>query len=149
MNKLYLALGFVAFGLAACNNTPTAPGVPTYNANLTSGKEIPAPTVPNDYKGAGSVKATWDGKKLTVTGNYAALTGPATAAHIHEGQPGVAGDPVCPLKVTADATDNKKGTLSNDGDCALNEDKLRFGFYYVNIHTAANTSGEIRGQLTK
>lgn len=152
MNKRYFALGLVALVLAACNNnTPTAPGLPTYNANLTSAKEVPAPTVPAEYKGTGSVKATWDGKKLTVTGTYANLTGAATGAHIHEGEVGQApaNNVVCPLKITADATDNKKGTLSNDGDCVLNEDKLRFGHYYVNIHTAANTPGEIRGQLTR
>ncbi|GGJ26482.1 CHRD domain-containing protein [Deinococcus roseus] len=149
MNIRHLVPAMLVLGLAACNSTPALPGLPTYAANLTAAKEIPAPTVPAEYAGTGSVKATWDGKKLTLTGTYSGLTGPATMAHIHEGEVGQTGAPVCTLVVTADAKDNKKGTLATDANCVLNEDKLRFGFYYVNIHTDANKSGELRGQLTK
>jgi hypothetical protein len=72
------------------------------------------------------------------------LTGPALAGHIHEGAPGVPGDIVFPLTKTSDTS--FMGTTP-----ALTADqvqKLLSGAYYVNVHTAANLAGEIRGQIT-
>lgn len=150
MKTVHFAAALLALGLASCNQSaPTTPGLPTYTATLTTYKEVPLPNVPNPETPKGSAKLVWDGKKATVTGSYSGLTGAATMAHIHEGEAGQTGGPVCTLKITPDAKDATKGTLSNDGDCVLNEDKLRFGFYYVNVHTDQNKPGEIRGQLTK
>ena len=147
MNIRMIAAGLIAFSLVACNNNPpTAPTNPTFTANLSASHEVAAPAVPADYKGTGSSTVTWDGKNVTLMGSYSGLTGAATMAHIHVGEVGVAGPVVCPLKVTESATAGT-GTLATDAACALNEDKLKAGMYYVNIHTAANPAGELRGQL--
>ncbi len=74
------------------------------------------------------------------------LTGPLTAAHFHQAPIGTNGGVIVDL--TAFFTD---GFLSGYGfgtDTAL-VNRLRNGSIYVNVHTAANPGGEIRGQVVK
>jgi hypothetical protein len=71
------------------------------------------------------------------------LSGPATAAHIHDGAFGVSGSVMVglttPEPLWADAipiTGVQGGKIDLDGA-------------YVNVHTSANPSGEIRGQIRR
>lgn len=64
-----------------------------------------------------------------------------TLAHVHEGAPGVAGPPVITLDPTSPIVAED---LVLDADLAL---ALRNGDLYVNVHTAENPNGEIRGQI--
>jgi hypothetical protein len=79
---------------------------------------------------------------ITVNG----LTGPITAAHIHQGKPGVEG-PVVYSLVPYISGNKIKGSIP--GISLINGDLKEFleGNYYVNVHTAANPAGEIRGQI--
>jgi hypothetical protein len=111
-------------------------------ADLKGSSEVP----PVDTKGTGSVTATFDAasKKLSWKGNVSGLSGPATAAHFHSGEVGKNGGVVEP-KAGAD-----KGTF--EGSATLTDEQageLMSGKWYVNVHTAANKGGEIRGQVTK
>jgi hypothetical protein len=110
-------------------------------ADLKPTNEVP----PTDSKGSGSVTATYDSdsKKLTWKGSYTGLTGPATAAHFHAGDSGKNGGVVVPI---APATSPLEGSATlTDAQAA----DMMAGKWYVNVHTAANKGGEIRGQLTK
>ena len=110
-------------------------------ASLSPNEEVP----PTNSKGTGSVTATYDttSKKLTWKGSYSGLSGPATAAHFHAGEKGKNGGVAIPI---APATSPLEGSATlNDAQAA----DLMAGKLYVNIHTAANKAGEIRGQLTK
>ncbi|MEO7911304.1 MAG: CHRD domain-containing protein [Roseiflexaceae bacterium] len=80
-------------------------------------------------------------RKLTYSIAYTNTLGPEIAAHIHKGAPGVAGPPIISLP-----TGNPKegSPLSLD---AQNVADLLAGLLYVNIHTAPNPNGEIRGQI--
>jgi len=78
---------------------------------------------------------------VTVSG----LTGMATAAHIHAGGPGVAGPIVVNMESNADGT---VWTVA-EGE-ALDAEAIALfaaGDLYINVHTAANPPGEVRGQL--
>ncbi len=72
---------------------------------------------------------------------HASLTGPATAAHIH-GYVGPGGNAGV-VHGIGPATP----TIGTWNYPAANEGDIRAGMTYVNVHTAANPGGEIRGQL--
>jgi hypothetical protein len=136
------AAGAVLLGLNSRSEAATT----TFKADLKGSSEVP----PNTTPGTGSVTVTYDPatKKITWDGTFSGLTGPATAAHIHGPAPAgknagvlvwlsVKGKPATsPLKGSATLTDAQATDLV-DGMC------------YVNVHTAKNPGGEIRGQLTK
>lgn len=68
----------------------------------------------------------------------------ATAAHVHAGAIGT--DGAIQFPVTVDGTGNRF-TLSGATLSAWQLDSLRSGDLYLNAHSAAHPSGEIRGQL--
>ncbi len=132
------------FAFAAPFATPVAARaeVIDFKATLSAASEVP----PKDSKGTGDALASLDTttKKLSYTVTYSGLTGPASAGHIHG--PAAAGtnagvvvpfaSPVTPIIGSVVLTDAQVADLEA-------------GKYYVNIHTAANPGGEIRGQLAK
>jgi hypothetical protein len=83
-------------------------------------------------------------KKLSWKLNYSGLSGPATAAHFHgPAEPGKNAGVAVPISNTASGSEGS-ATLT-DAQAA----DLTAGKYYINVHTAANPGGEIRGQVTK
>jgi len=111
-------------------------------ADLKGSSEVP----PTDSKGTGSVTATFDtaSKKLSWKGSVSGLTGPATAAHFHSGEVGKNGGVAVPIAGADKGSFEGSATLTD----AQAED-LMAGKWYVNVHTAANKGGEIRGQVAK
>ena len=73
------------------------------------------------------------------------LTGAITGAHLHEAATGMDGG------VIVDLSSNIMGnTIMGEIDLASNADlvsKIMAGNVYINVHTAANAAGEVRGQL--
>lgn len=69
---------------------------------------------------------------------------PATAAHIHEAPPGVAGPVVVPLD--APSSGNSSGCERISRELAL-EIVASPEDYYVNVHNAPYPGGAVRGQL--
>ncbi|CAM3701532.1 CHRD domain-containing protein [Pseudoalteromonas maricaloris] len=70
----------------------------------------------------------------------------ATAAHIHTGQIGMNGDVLVGLEQSTDDTNvwmTPDNTMINAEIFAV----LASGGHYVNVHTPANASGELRGQI--
>jgi hypothetical protein len=135
--------GLAGLALAALFALPA--GAETVNlkvAPLSAASEVP----PNTSKATGTVTATYDtaSKKLSWKGSYAGLTGPATAAHFHAAAQATVNGPVqVPI---APATSPFEGSATlTDAQAA----DLLAGRFYVNVHTAANPGGEIRGQVTK
>ena len=78
---------------------------------------------------------------LNLTGAFGGLTGPPIAAHVHLGPVGVNGGIVFGLVI---AGPSLSATYVPTPADLVN---MRAGNWYVNIHTAANPGGEIRGQL--
>jgi CHRD domain len=122
--------------------TPSFAANVNLKADLKASNEVP----PADSKGSGSVTATYDtaSKKLSWKGTVSGLSGPATAAHFHAGESGKNGGVVVPI-AGAD-----KGSF--EGSATLTDEQaadLMAGKWYVNVHTAANKAGEVRGQVMK
>lgn len=117
-----------------------------FRASLSGDHERPTAVVST---GSGTALLLLAGDQLTIQVNYLGLSGPATLAHIHgpadaEGAAGVMVD-LAPLNGGAFGV---SGTLA--GTVTLTPDQmvaLASGLTYVNIHTAANKPGEIRGQI--
>ncbi len=114
-----------------------------FKATLDGKSEVPATT----SAGTGSADIDYDAatKKLTWKVTYSGLTGPATAAHFH-GPAAVGANAKVAVPIT------NPGTSPVEGSATLTDEQakdLEDGKLYVNIHTAANPAGEIRGQVTK
>jgi hypothetical protein len=111
-------------------------------ADLKGSNEVP----PNTSSGSGKAEATFDTdtKLMTYTVTFANLTGPAVAAHLHgPSEPGKNAGIALPLKSSQSPVQGT-ATLSDTQSA-----DLLAGKWYVNIHTAANPGGEVRGQMTK
>jgi CHRD domain len=120
---------------------PAMAEIVNLKASMNAASEVP----PNQSKGSGTLTATYDtaSKKLSWKGSYSGLTGPATAAHFHSGEPGKNGGVAIPI---TPATSPLEGSATlTDAQAA----ELLAGKWYVNLHTEANKGGEIRGQVTK
>ncbi|MGX5839093.1 CHRD domain-containing protein [Mesorhizobium sp. ArgA1] len=133
-------LSALAVSTAFLLASPAMADVVKYKATLDGGQQNPPVTT----KGKGTATFTFDTakKKLSWNVKYSDLSGPATAAHIHG--PAAMGEnagPVIPFKKLKSPI---KGSESlTDAQAA----HLEAGKYYVNVHTAANKDGEIRGQI--
>jgi hypothetical protein len=112
-------------------------------ATLDGKSEVPAST----SAGTGTADIDYDAatKKLSWKLTYSGLSGPATAAHFHgPAEPGKNAGVKVPIP---NATSSPA-----EGSAVLTDEQaadLLAGKYYVNVHTAANPGGEIRGQVTK
>ena len=134
------AAALVMVSLAAGKSQATV----KFSAVLTVSQETDHPkgTKPG---ASGSFTATLTGSKLKWTLTWKNLTGPASQAHIHIGKRGISGNvlvPLCPPGCTS----------PNHGSWTLTKANIKLiesGGTYVNVHTAKNNLGEIRGQLTR
>jgi hypothetical protein len=144
MRKLVtlLAAGVVcALALAALSAAGTRKTV--WTAALSSGQEVPKQVVKN-AAAHGLFKGTLSGDKLKWKLTFAKLTGPATQAHIHMAAKGKAGNVVVALCAPCTSGVTGTATITPSLMSAFNKHLL-----YVNVHTAKNPMGEIRGQLAR
>jgi hypothetical protein len=124
---------------AACAQT-SAPARSGANVILSGNQEVPP--VSTAATGSGTIRVLMD---KSVSGSVMTSGVAGTAAHIHQGAPGQNGPVIIPLTKT---TDNE---WSVPAGIRLNDtqyEAFKFGNLYVNVHSAANPAGEIRGQLT-
>jgi hypothetical protein len=150
--RILLKSGLVAASVLAFAGAAVAEGDNPRNggrkitATLTGGAEVPGPGDPN---GGGLFEARVNpGTERICYTLTASNIDAATAAHIHIGGPGEAGDPVLTLD-TPDGDDDDSEDCQ-DIDRGLAQAIVRDpGKYYVNIHTGPFPQGAIRGQLSK
>ena len=144
---LATALAAGAFALGGCammnSSSPSmakpmmAPG--DMSATLTAAAEVP----PKASSGTGTAKINLSGNTLTWTVTYSGMTGPVTAGHFHgPALPGANAGVVVPFAGSLASPITGSATLT-DAQVA----DLKAGKWYINLHTAANPGGEIRGQV--
>lgn len=115
----------------------------TFKVMLDAKSEVP----PNASTATGTADVDYDPatKKLSWKLTYSGLTGPAMAAHFHgPAEVGKNANVAVPIPNAGSSPAEGSATLT-DAQAA----DFEAGKYYINVHTAANPGGEIRGQVTK
>lgn len=138
-----VALLGASLWLAGCGTTRD-------EVTLSGAAEVP----PVNTSATGSATAELEGDTLQVSGSFTGLgselfvvPNTGSSAHVHRAPAGENGPVLFPLEVVPGA-DGRSGTFR--GSKVLTEEErgaFRDGNLYVNIHTANNPSGEIRGQF--
>ena len=94
--------------------------------------------------GSGTVTATLDGARLTISGTFQGMKSPATIAQIHMGQRGVRGPVEFDLQIDKSPNGNITGTITLT---KVQVDTLRRGWYYIQIHAEQAPEGNLWGWL--
>jgi hypothetical protein len=141
-----LLVGIVAVvAVASALASPTAPirstKTTTLTAFLTVNQSIPAPK--KGARGSGKFTATVTGRTIKWRITFSRMTGPVVAAHIHSALAGRA-NPAPAVSLCGPCTSGKTGTATASAAVLK---KILGGATYVNLHTAKNAGGEIRGQI--
>jgi hypothetical protein len=143
VKKLLPTLVAAAVACLTLTGIAAAGSVYKVSATLAGKNEVPAPT---SMSGAGTFSGSYkeNSKSAVLTWKltFSHLTGAATAAHIHKGKAGVAGAVIVPLCGPCKSPQTGKMTISKSVAATLEA-----GGAYVNVHTAKNAGGEIRGQV--
>ena len=131
------SLGAAVLVAVAYAQTPAPSGS---NVILSGNQEVPPVTT--TATGSGTIKVLND---RSVSGSVTTSGVAGTAAHIHMGAKGTNGPVIVPLNKTGD------NIWSVPASIRLNDTQYEafgLGNLYVNVHSAANPGGEIRGQIT-
>lgn len=135
MNQIIIkALVGLCFGMASL--TVFAQSM---NVTLAGSQEVPPVTT--SASGKGSIMVGPDG---SVSGSVTTSGVDATMAHIHEAPMGQNGPVIVPFAKTAD---NIWSVPAGAKLTTAQLQSLKSGNLYINVHSAANKGGEIRGQL--
>ena len=142
MKKLLLVAAVAA--LASCatyqDNAPSwLPGSGATSVKLSGAEEVPPVTASGS--GSGTIRVNSDG---TVSGSVTTTGVEGTMAHIHQGAKGQNGPVIIPLTKSGDTYTVPAGAKLNEAQMKA----FKEGNLYVNVHTAKNKGGEVRGQLT-
>jgi hypothetical protein len=134
---------FAAFAFTAAVLLAGPASAEKFKATLNGKSEVP----PNASAATGTADIDYDPstKKLSWKLTYSGLSGPATAAHFH-------GPAETSKNAGVAVAIPNAGSSPAEGSATLTDAQaadLEAGKYYVNVHTAANPGGEIRGQVTK
>ena len=135
--------GFAVLALGACatykDSMPAwMPGSSAVSVKLSPAEEVPPVKVSGS--GSGSLRVAEDG---TVTGSVKTTGVQGTMAHIHQGAKGQNGPVIVPLTKNGDTYSVPEGRKLT----AAQMQAWKAGNLYVNVHTAANKGGEVRGQI--
>lgn len=131
---LALAVAFIASAAQA--------EMVTLRTTMNGDTEVPAVATPG--KGTAQVVVDTTAKTVHWKVEYADLTGPVVAAHIHgPAMPGANAGPMVTLPPGPSPMEGSAGVT--DAQIA----DMMAGRTYINLHTAANKPGEIRGYLAK
>jgi hypothetical protein len=139
MRKTKTLLATLAIGIAFAG--------PAFAEKMKATLDGKSESPPNSSTGKGTADVDYDAatKKLTWKLTYSGLSGPPTAAHFH--------GPAEPGKNASVAVAIPNPSSSPvEGSAVLTDAQaadLMAGKYYINVHTAADPAGEIRGQVTK
>ena len=131
--------------VSACKKDNDSVPTQQVSGTLSASNEVPAVTA----SGTGTVTGTYtpSTKSLNYTVTYAGLTGAPTGAHLHYGD--AKHKTTAPTVPFANLPTATSGTFSGTVTLTIQQaDSLTAGRIYANIHTTANSGGELRANLT-
>ena len=136
---------FINAGCSSSSSTPTPLGSVDIPVTLSGEFSVSALTPNPTASGTGTLTLNRDTGALSGSITTSGLSSTTTNAHIHTGLAGKAGSVVVALDytTTANTVSVPPGTVL---DAAQMTEMLNAN-YYINVHTANNTSGELRGQI--
>ena len=160
-----ILVGTVAMALVACMDDPTEPVGTTFvtlTGQFNAARVTPVPTGGANSTATGSATCTIAAATFTCTVSATGLTAAPTLMHVHAGAVGasgavrvnicsnvaIVGVPTCPTAATFSNFSSGAQPATGATYAEVAAAMLNYGTY-VNIHTAAYTAGEIRGQLVK
>jgi hypothetical protein len=113
---------------------------------LDPSQEVPAPVLGGATpRGTATLEVDTATGNVSITGTFDGMSSAATLSHLHGlADPGATAPPVIDLALSGGTA----GTFSGSGMLdAANLEGLLLGRTYINVHTANNGPGEIRGQV--
>jgi CHRD domain/Secretion system C-terminal sorting domain len=114
----------------------------SFTSNLNGSQQVPAITT--QASGLAVFKLSKSNTRMNFLVVTDSLSGPITSAHLHMGAAGTNGSVVFDLMPFINGN-----SIVGELDPTAFLSDLNNGNIYLNIHTTANPSGEIRGQLNK
>ena len=136
---LRIVIAAAAVSIAGCADMGMSGG---QNIKVSLDGKQESPPVATSATGSGTIKIASD---KSVSGSVTTTGVDGTVAHIHQGAgPGKNGPVIIPLnKTSANEWTVPPGAKLTDAQY----DSFKSGGLYVNVHSAANKGGEIRGDL--
>ena len=142
------AIGLLALSTQAvfAANPPTA----AFGGPVDGSQEVPP--VVTAATGEATVVISADNSTIWYVVEYSGLSGSLAAAHIHVGASGANGGVILPLVASASpmvgsltsSNFTPSGAITTFAEAVA---AIKAGGTYVNLHTAANPGGEVRGQV--
>jgi hypothetical protein len=145
VRKLAVTVGAgVALALTGLAVAAVSADTYSYRTTLSTGAEVPKPKAPANAGGAFTATVTTGAGTPSIKWalTFRNLSGKAVAAHVHRGVKGVAGGVILPLCSPCKNGQSGRTTITKGTASAFER-----GAAYVNVHTAKNAAGEIRGQV--
>src|SRR5438067_9046777 len=136
MRPLRLLLPLVLVTPAFVGAAPARASATSFVANMTADEVKPFPGPPG-AKGTARIVADQEAQKVCYKLTYDG-PGPMTAAHIHRGEKGMTGPVTIPLDINAECVNPNPAEIKALVDWPDG--------YYVEIHTAYQQNGAVRGQ---
>ncbi len=119
-----------------------------FTTTLSGNAEVPP--VDSNGTGTGTFELSADESSLSYNITVSGLSGPLAAAHFHFSAAGPAGSGDVLFDIS-DSIEEINGEITLEGTWPVTAEdvvNLRVNYVYVNLHTEANPSGEIRGNVT-
>ena len=139
--------------LAAWTRPAASPLQPAPANTYTATMNTASATPPSDGKGTGRAMLTLSGHELHFQISVRDLSGPATMAHIHIGELGVAGPPTYTFVINKIVSGKlAEGTIDLKGDMGkgVSGDSLMVllnnGGAYINVHTTGQPGEKFAGR---
>lgn len=137
--RLYVNVHSKQFGAGEIRGQILRPGETLFVANLSGSEEVP----PNASQARAVASVVLGAGRDRIRYRVAIEGATPTVAHLHRGIAGVNGPVVHPLAPVGAVIEGTQAVTEADlQDLARRQ-------WYVNVHTAANPAGELRGQLVR